>query len=680
MTLRRRPLRTPDLCLVPAHLPATMTESLDTITTYEDDTIIFEQGDIGTEAYKIISGHVAVLVGFGPISLRKQVALLEAGRSFGDVAVHSPNSRRTATCVARGLTSLQVTSKTTTNVLSPVVPSLGSLLLETNQDKTVPTTKEVTYSMGDHIVREGDQNADSWYVIIKGCVDVSVKMKNVGCMTEGEIFGEQAILNQNKTRSASVVARGEVVVLRMSIDDAGLRENAGLREMLQRRRVEIEKKNHLREFNCQTSRPKQQTRLISDLHTSQTARPLMEGGYTPLNYVPKSLQMKVATFESTQATGSNLRTKEQRNPFTKLTKSKSKWGILQKQVLSGDSALVKATLAALNATKKTRNLSNGGGGQKWNLLRRMVVKDSTPRRLSHVVTARQDLTQSEKIILIDRESAAAFSVVQHRRNQAKIIKQQDEEDKKDQEVEEEVVKKVVKEEEINEEKQMYEQKGLTTNGKQIDYKAPTKNSRPSSMQIFETIVNKNNTNNNTNNEIWDEKMQLDFMSMRELDNDVKTKDEKATLCRRVTFSDATMLNKCTTKTTKSILTTKNTMLNKCTTKTTKSIITTKNKNNKNNKINKDNTSGTCMRNSKKKHKKNLQEKKKNNRHEIMNKSKSAVKQTLSIRNNKKHKKDIAALQKRHRNGLTRGDVEKSIEAYRKAIIQRREYFLLSYNR
>jgi CRP-like cAMP-binding protein len=198
---------------------------------YNDTDIIFEQGDIGLRAYKIISGSVAVLIGYGPIALRKQVTLLLPGQSFGSVALHSPTSQRTATCIARGTTTLQITSTSNTISNVPRVPTLLSMFqkkpLASITQKTAVSvdaeaatvdaeaasinTQQVTYSKGEFIVREGDQNADSWFVITKGCVDVNVKTEKVGSMTEGEVFGESAILRQDKTRTASVVARDGVL-------------------------------------------------------------------------------------------------------------------------------------------------------------------------------------------------------------------------------------------------------------------------------------------------------------------------------------------------------------------------------------------------------------------------------------------------------------------------------------
>ena len=99
-----------------------------------DGAIVFEQGDLGTQSYRIVNGAVRVLVGFGPMALRKEIAVLTTGQSFGDVALHSPTSCRTATCVAHGITELIITG---TNPTTSIVPSLTSLLQENLQEKSV---------------------------------------------------------------------------------------------------------------------------------------------------------------------------------------------------------------------------------------------------------------------------------------------------------------------------------------------------------------------------------------------------------------------------------------------------------------------------------------------------------------------------------------------------------------
>lgn len=85
----------------------------------------------------------------------------------------------------------------------------------------------------------------------------------------------------------------------MSIDPDALQQNAGLREMLERRRNEIEKKNYLREFNCQTERTSSTASASTNktnISKPQTSRPYQSNsseGFTSLSYVPKSLLEKL---------------------------------------------------------------------------------------------------------------------------------------------------------------------------------------------------------------------------------------------------------------------------------------------------------------------------------------------------------------------------------------------------
>ena len=64
------------------------------------------------------------------------------------------------------------------------------------------------------------------------------------------------------------------------------------------------------------------------------------------------------------------------------------------------------------------------------MLRKMVIKkDSVPRRLSHISTARSDLTDLERLILVDRESAEAGRVTLKARDDKKILIQKEKEEK-----------------------------------------------------------------------------------------------------------------------------------------------------------------------------------------------------------------------------------------------------------
>ena len=137
---KRRPMlkRRPSLKLKPPgkHFDSSSTAAAadKKMLRLPDGAIVFEQGDLGTQSYRIVDGAIRVLVGFGPMALRKEIAVLTKGNSFGDVALHSPTSCRTATCVAHGITELIITG---TNPTTSIVPSLTSLLQENLQEKSV---------------------------------------------------------------------------------------------------------------------------------------------------------------------------------------------------------------------------------------------------------------------------------------------------------------------------------------------------------------------------------------------------------------------------------------------------------------------------------------------------------------------------------------------------------------
>ena len=74
------------------------------------------------------------------------------------------------------------------------------------------------------------------------------------------------------------------------------------------------------------------------------------------------------------------------------------------------------------------------------MLRKMVIKkDSVPRRLSHISTARSDLTDLERLILVDRESAEAGRVTLKARDDKKILIQKEKQEKEEKEEKEEKI-------------------------------------------------------------------------------------------------------------------------------------------------------------------------------------------------------------------------------------------------
>ena len=77
--------------------------------------------------------------------------------------------------------------------------------------------EEETFEKGQYIVNEGDLGKEL-FMIVKGEVEVVAGGNVVAVMKEGAGFGEMALID-NQPRSADIVARNDVLVLKMESDD-----------------------------------------------------------------------------------------------------------------------------------------------------------------------------------------------------------------------------------------------------------------------------------------------------------------------------------------------------------------------------------------------------------------------------------------------------------------------------
>ena len=77
--------------------------------------------------------------------------------------------------------------------------------------------EEETFEKGQYIVNEGDLGKEM-YMIVKGEVEVVAGGNVVAVMKEGAGFGEMALID-SQPRSADIIARNDVLVLKMESDD-----------------------------------------------------------------------------------------------------------------------------------------------------------------------------------------------------------------------------------------------------------------------------------------------------------------------------------------------------------------------------------------------------------------------------------------------------------------------------
>ena len=77
--------------------------------------------------------------------------------------------------------------------------------------------EEENFEKGQYIVNEGDLGKEL-FMIVKGEVDVIAGGNVVAVMKDGAGFGEMALID-NQPRSADIVAKNDVLVLKMESDD-----------------------------------------------------------------------------------------------------------------------------------------------------------------------------------------------------------------------------------------------------------------------------------------------------------------------------------------------------------------------------------------------------------------------------------------------------------------------------
>ncbi|MCZ6471201.1 MAG: serine/threonine-protein kinase [Gammaproteobacteria bacterium] len=91
------------------------------------------------------------------------------------------------------------------------------------------------FEKGEVIVKEGDKET-SFFIVIKGGVEVFKKDRVIGTMKQGDCFGEIAFITK-KPRGATIIARTNVTLMSVSIS---LMEQASLETQLQYYRIFLE--------------------------------------------------------------------------------------------------------------------------------------------------------------------------------------------------------------------------------------------------------------------------------------------------------------------------------------------------------------------------------------------------------------------------------------------------------
>jgi CRP-like cAMP-binding protein len=198
---------------------------------------IFQQGSVGDSFYVICGGKVRVVRDEG--GNRKEVAVLDEGSFFGEMAILSGSPRTATVESASDDTEVLEISATLLSQLSERHPQVAQALKKFCRQRLLANamnhsalfqsfdakdrralierfrTREVL--KGAAIVSEGNRS-DGLYVVLSGEVRVSKAGQALAQLHEGEIFGEMSLLTKAPA-TATVTATRRTSLLRLSRQD-----------------------------------------------------------------------------------------------------------------------------------------------------------------------------------------------------------------------------------------------------------------------------------------------------------------------------------------------------------------------------------------------------------------------------------------------------------------------------
>lgn len=95
---------------------------------------------------------------------------------------------------------------------SPLLAALGDEQL----GGLAKVARERTFAAGQTMIEEGKAKAQAMFVILEGTADVSTGGTTVASLGPGDHVGEMALVLEDQTRTADVVATSDVRVVQLS--------------------------------------------------------------------------------------------------------------------------------------------------------------------------------------------------------------------------------------------------------------------------------------------------------------------------------------------------------------------------------------------------------------------------------------------------------------------------------
>ncbi|PID87622.1 hypothetical protein CSB07_00370 [Candidatus Gracilibacteria bacterium] len=85
-------------------------------------------------------------------------------------------------------------------------------------EEIVNNCSHKNFSKGVNIINEGDESNGEGYIILSGRVGISINKSFIAELSQGDIFGEIALLNEEK-RTATVKSLSNLEVIVLRFDD-----------------------------------------------------------------------------------------------------------------------------------------------------------------------------------------------------------------------------------------------------------------------------------------------------------------------------------------------------------------------------------------------------------------------------------------------------------------------------